>query len=82
MQRIRIGIIGAGWVVQNRHLPALKDVPGVDVVAIWSRKPKNARQVAAEFDIRHTVAQWQEITESSLGRNGGPGYATPILVAG
>jgi predicted dehydrogenase len=33
-QKLRIGIIGAGDIVRNRHLPALKKHPEVDIVAV------------------------------------------------
>lgn len=65
MEHIRIGIIGAGWVARNRHLPALKNVPGVEVRSIWSRDPGKARDVAAEFEIPTVSNHWQEIVESS-----------------
>jgi predicted dehydrogenase len=62
--KIRIGIIGAGWVARERHLPALKALPEVTVDAIWSRNEKNARQLASALDIPKVVAHWQEIVES------------------
>ena len=33
-QKLRVGIIGAGDIVRNRHLPALKKHPEVDIVAV------------------------------------------------
>jgi predicted dehydrogenase len=33
-QKLRIGIIGAGDIVRNRHLPALKKHPEVEIVAV------------------------------------------------
>jgi predicted dehydrogenase len=32
--KLRIGIVGAGTVVKDRHLPALKKIPDVEVVAV------------------------------------------------
>jgi predicted dehydrogenase len=64
MERVRIGLIGAGWVARTRHLPALKNTPEADLRLIWSRNLDKAREVAAEFGISTVASQWQEITAS------------------
>ena len=61
MNRVRLGIVGAGWVARNRHLPALKESPDADVRWIWSRDPESARRVATEFDIPDVVDDWRTI---------------------
>lgn len=64
MRHVRIGIIGAGWVARNRHLPALQQAPGVKLQQIWSRSPDKAGEVAAEFGIARIATEWEEIIES------------------
>ena len=64
MERVRIGLIGAGGVARSRHLPALASIPEADLRLIWSRDPARAARVAEEFDIEGTAASWEEITES------------------
>jgi predicted dehydrogenase len=64
MERVRVGIIGAGKVVRNRHLPALQKLPGVEVRQIWSRDSRNAGEVATQFGIPAVVNRWQEIVEA------------------
>ncbi len=64
MKNVRVGVIGAGWVARERHLPALRAVSGVDLVAVWSRDPDKARQVAAAFDIGRVVERWEEIASA------------------
>ena len=64
MQNLRVGIIGAGGVATNRHLPALKKISGVETSVIWSRDPDKAAAVAAEFGIPATADSWQEIADS------------------
>ena len=56
MQRVRVGLIGAGWVAVNRHLPALRKIPEADLNLIWSRDPEKARDVAVRFGVRATVS--------------------------
>jgi predicted dehydrogenase len=63
--KVRIGIIGAGWVARERHLPALRALDEVSLEAIWSRDEQNAHKLASELDIPRVVRDWQEITESN-----------------
>jgi predicted dehydrogenase len=63
MERVRVGIIGAGRVVRNRHLPALQKIPGVEVRQIWSRNLRKAGEMAARFGIPVVVKRWQEIAD-------------------
>ena len=64
MRRVRIGIIGAGWAVRNRHLPAIKKIPGVELGYIWSRSPDKAREVASEFGFARVATDWQELIQA------------------
>ena len=64
MTPIRIGIIGAGWVVRNRHLPAIKKIPDAEVGWIWSRNTDKANQVAAEHGIGRVLKEWQEVIDT------------------
>ena len=52
---IRIGIIGAGGIVKQRHLPGLAKIDGCQVVAVHNRRKENAEAVAAEWKIPHVV---------------------------
>ena len=65
MQRVRVGLIGAGWVAVNRHLPALQNIPEVDLNLIWSRSPEKAHDVAGRFGVRAAVDRWQDVIHSS-----------------
>jgi predicted dehydrogenase len=61
MNKTRIGIVGAGWVAENRHLPALKAADDADVRWIWSRDPQRAGRVAAAFSIPNIADDWRQI---------------------
>ena len=64
MDEIRVGIIGSGKVAQGRHIPRLKNVPGVEITHAWSRTPATARSAAEQFDIPNVVDRWEDIIES------------------
>ncbi len=64
MNRIRIGVIGAGRVARDRQLPALKAIPRVELQSVWSRDPANTASAVSEFGFRETAGDWREIAES------------------
>ncbi len=64
MDRVRIGVMGAGWVTQERHLPRLQAVEEADVSLIWSRQRANAEKLAGQFGIPEVVDSWEEIVHS------------------
>ncbi len=61
MKRIRIGVIGLGWVSLHRHIPALLKNPAFEIVGVADRQGNKAREVADKFGFRyaseaHTLA--------------------------
>lgn len=62
--RIRVGIIGAGGIVTSTHLPGLRRLPGVEIVAVANRSLESSRRAAAELDIPRAYASWEELIES------------------
>ena len=61
MEKVRIGIIGAGGVVESRHLPGLEGVEGVEIDSIWSRDLERAGKVAQEHGIGRVRQEWEDI---------------------
>lgn len=51
MKQIGIGIIGAGEIAQNFHLPILKNIPNVNLLAICDRMYSKAENIANKFEI-------------------------------
>ena len=64
MKVVNVGVVGAGWVVQNRHLPGLRAAPEARVAMIWSRDPEKARRVAAELDVPEVAPDWRAIVSA------------------
>lgn len=58
---LHIGVIGAGGIVRQRHLPGFKAIEGVDIVAVCNRTQESTAQVAEEFGIPHRMANWWEV---------------------
>jgi predicted dehydrogenase len=60
---LRIGIIGAGGIVKSRHLPALRAVEGVEVVAVCNRSRESGEAVAREWSIPEVMTDWRALVE-------------------
>jgi predicted dehydrogenase len=60
-ERIRIGIIGAGGIVRQRHYPGLKKIPGVELSVVCNRSRESSERAAAEFGIPRISTDWREV---------------------
>src|SRR5262245_40131257 len=60
-QPLRIGLIGAGANTRSRHIPGLRAVPDVDLVAVCNRRPASTAAAAREFGIPRTFDRWQDL---------------------
>lgn len=56
MAAIRVGIVGAGWVARNRHIPAYARDSRVRVLGIADHSSARAHDVATEFGIPYHTA--------------------------
>ncbi|MCI0639746.1 MAG: Gfo/Idh/MocA family oxidoreductase [Gemmataceae bacterium] len=58
---IRIGIIGAGANTRAKHIPGLRAIEAVQIVALCNRRPESTRAAAREFNVPRTYAHWEEV---------------------
>ena len=70
-KRVKIISVGGGWVVNNRHLPALQQSGHFDVIGIVSNDPKRAEATAGKFAIKNcstelTFEGWQAEAEAVM----------------
>jgi len=56
-----IGFIGAGGNTRLRHLPGFKELEGVQLVTVANRSESSSREVAREFGIQRTAADWRSV---------------------
>jgi predicted dehydrogenase len=61
VDRIRVGIIGAGGIVSSVHVPGLNRQPGVELVAVANRSLESSRRAADELGIPNAYANWEEL---------------------
>lgn len=62
----RVGIIGTGWVAQDRHIPSFRAVPGVEVVGVFDRDYERARSAAGRFGIGLVARDRGELLAAGL----------------
>lgn len=61
-QQVRIGIIGAGGIVKQRHLPALKAMPEAAIVAVCNSTLESSRRFCAgHLPAAEPMEHWPEL---------------------
>jgi predicted dehydrogenase len=60
---IRIGIAGAGRIVASEHVPRLRAIPDVEIVALANQTAESSRRAAEALDIARTHRHWGELIE-------------------
>ncbi|MEM4405097.1 MAG: Gfo/Idh/MocA family oxidoreductase, partial [Nitrososphaerota archaeon] len=63
MQKVRLGIVGAGGISNHFHLPELTQIAEAEVVAISDLKRERAEKTAKRFGIRHWYTDYREMLE-------------------
>ncbi len=66
MDKVRIGVVGVGWIAQVIHLPILMKLPEASVVAICDRDKARVRLVGEKFGI---TRQYTDL-DQMLAQNG------------
>ncbi len=61
MQKIKTAIIGTGWITQVVHLPLLKKMSDVEIVAISDKDKAKAKSVGARFGIQRCYNNYDEM---------------------
>jgi predicted dehydrogenase len=55
MKKLRIGIIGCGAIAMEKHLPALAQIPEVEIVAFTNTTRQKAEAAAAQFGTPNAI---------------------------
>ncbi|MEO6847223.1 MAG: Gfo/Idh/MocA family oxidoreductase [Chthoniobacterales bacterium] len=64
MKPVRIGIVGAGGIVRQRHLPGLLAIPDVEIRAIANSTLESAQKFCAENALNaEAVADWHDLVK-------------------
>lgn len=61
MEKVHIGVLGAGWWATFAHIPALKSRPEVELVAVQNRDQATAERIARDFGAKHACTSAEEL---------------------
>ena len=60
--KLSIGFIGAGSIVKTRHLPALKEIPEVEIAAVCNSSYESSEKFCQEHTPEATpYSNWAEL---------------------
>lgn len=62
----RVGIIGTGWVAQDRHIPSFRSLAGVEIVGVYDRHLDRAQEAADRFGIGLVARERDELLTAGL----------------
>lgn len=60
---VRIGIVGAGQIARERHLPGFMAIPGVQVVGVRNRTRASSSRVARAYGIPKVYDSWEDLVD-------------------
>ena len=61
IERLRIGLIGAGKNMRLRHIPGFRGLEKVEITAVCNRRPASTAAAAREFGIAKTYERWEDL---------------------
>jgi predicted dehydrogenase len=59
--RIGVGVVGAGGIVRDRHVPGFKRIPGVELVGVINRSGESSRRAMKEHGFQRTYGHWRKL---------------------
>ena len=62
-EKLRVGVVGASWYSDLRHLPALKSHPHAETVAICDIVRDRAEEMAKKYDIPLISSDYREVID-------------------
>jgi scyllo-inositol 2-dehydrogenase (NADP+) len=65
-KRVRVGIVGTGWVALKRHIPAFKRDSRATLSAILGREPTSTESVARRFRISRSFISLEKFLKEPL----------------
>lgn len=64
--RLRVGVIGVGYVSRNNYLPILSQIEDIDFVGVMAKNFENASVAARKFGAEKAVSSLEELVDLEL----------------
>jgi predicted dehydrogenase len=62
--RLNIGIVGAGQITREKHIPGFRALPDVKIVGVCNRHRDSSFRVAREYGIPRIYEDWERLVDS------------------
>ena len=66
MEKVRIGVIGCGYMAQTAHIPCLAMNPAAELAAVCSRRVEVAEAVARRWGVPFACGSEEELLSREL----------------
>ncbi len=63
MKKIRVGVVGLGWVAQVFHLPLLTKIDEAEVVAVCDKDKARSRMIGEKFSIPNVFSDYRQMLD-------------------
>ena len=64
--KLRVGVIGTGYVSKNNYLPVLAQTEDIEFVGVMAKNYENAQRAAKSFGAQHAVQTIEELVDLGL----------------
>ena len=64
--KLRVGVIGTGYVSKNNYLPVLAQTEDIEFVGVMAKNYENAVRAAKSFGAQHAVQTIEELVDLGL----------------
>jgi predicted dehydrogenase len=65
MERVRIGVVGAGWFASRRHLPDIVRCERAALAAVCRRNPEELQRIAAHFSAPAAFTDYEQMLDEA-----------------
>lgn len=64
-EKVRVSFIGAGGICEQRHLPGLAQIPGVELVAVCNRSVESSERIKQKWNFERIESDWRKVIDDS-----------------
>jgi len=62
-ERVRVSFIGAGGICEQRHLPGLAQIPGIEFVAVCNRGAESSERIKQKWRFARSETDWRKVID-------------------
>ncbi len=66
MQKLRLGVIGAGWWATTNHIPEFAKRPDVTLASVCRLGPQLLAEIRDQFGFEHATEDYRELLAQNL----------------